>query len=79
MDFYYELINTGKVDPDKLAQAEDALEKGLFICQQEFEKALKMFHEIHFDSADASGAIVVKIEIEDNGCEVVLDCEKIES
>jgi len=78
MNFYYELTNAEHLDEEKQEFAERALEQGAFVCQQEFEKILDMYHEIHFDSADASGAKVTSIEFDDDDVYVTLDCSEIE-
>ena len=74
MEFYYELENADHID--NIDEIERALEMSAFVCQQEFERAIDLYHEIHFDSADADGAIVTDIEIDGDDVYVVLDCSK---
>lgn len=78
--YQYSLINCEHL-PEKLVEdAQEALRIRAYVCQQEFERALDMYHEINlFDLPETSGeAKVVKIEIEDNTVYVTLDCQNIE-
>jgi histidyl-tRNA synthetase len=74
MKFYYELENAEHIE--NVEEIERALEMSAFVCQQEFERAIDLYHEIHFDSADSDGAIVSDIQIDGEDVWVTLDCEK---
>jgi hypothetical protein len=77
MEFHYNLANHDHVDEEKVAQAKDALSKGLFTCQQDFERNPNTGHEIHiFGSNDVHGAYVTDIKIDGNDYYVTLDCSQ---
>ena len=77
MNFYYELENTKGMTGAEVEAAEQALESGLFVCQQEFEKMLDMYHAINLVMDADDEATVTKIEIDDDDVTVTLDCSKV--
>ena len=79
MKFYYELENTEGMTSDEVASAEQALESGLYVCQQEFEKMLDMYHAINLVMDAEDEAEVTKIEIDGDEVTVTLDCRKVKS
>jgi len=77
MNFYYELENTEGMTETDIEQAEQALENGLYVCQQEFEKTLDMYHAINVVMDAEDEAEVTKIEIDGDEVTVTLNCSKV--
>ena len=79
MEFYYELEHTEGMTESEIEAAEKALESGLYVCQQEFEKAMDMYHAINLVMDAEDEATVTKIEIDGDEVNVTLDCSKVKS
>ena len=79
MEFNYHFVNSEHIPPALLRQAEEALQKRAYVCQQEFERLLDMYHEINlFDLPETTGeAVVSGIEIDGNDANVTLDLSSI--
>lgn len=71
MNFFYEL--DGESIPEELLpQIERALAWGAYVCQQELEQALEMYHVIHIDEVQV--ATVRHIDIQGDDVFITLDC-----
>jgi hypothetical protein len=77
MDFYYELINTSGMTEEQVEQVEHALAHQAYVCQQEFEKMLDLYHEINVLMDAEDEAFISSILIEDGEVFVTLDCSRV--
>lgn len=77
MHFEYTLINTGPMTAREIEEVEDALAKRVYVCQQEFEKHLDVYHQINV-LPDADGeAFISQIKIDGDTAAVTLDCAEV--
>lgn len=77
MDYTYELKCAEQLSPAQQETILDALQRHAYVCQQEFEKYIDLYHEINV-LADANGeAFVSRIEIECDEVLVTLDCSEV--
>lgn len=79
MEFHYELTDYEQIPPEVLLGAVEALEKRAYVCQQEFERLLDMYHQINlFDTPRTVGeAVVTSIAIEGGEVFVTLSLKDI--
>lgn len=77
MNFQYKLINTEQLTAKQIKQIEAALAMQAYVCQQEFEKVLDLYHQINVLMEADDEAFISRIEIKDNDCYVELDCSKV--
>ena len=75
--FAYELVNADHLTNEQRAEIERALEARAYVCQQEFEKALDLYHEINVIAEADDEARVSRITIESDEVAVELDCSKV--
>jgi hypothetical protein len=80
-DFTYQLVNADHLTDEQRTEIEDGLYRGLYSCQQDFEKAIDMYHGINILPEANDEAYVTSIEIdgdEEYATVIVeLDCSKV--
>lgn len=80
-NFTYELINTEHLTEEQIAEIEDGLYRGLYSCQQDFERELDLGHPINVmpDAIDEAYVTSIETDGDEEYAEVYveLDCSKV--
>jgi hypothetical protein len=77
MNFTYELINAEHLTDDQRAEIEEGLYRGVYCCQQDFEREMDLGHAINVLPDAVDEAYVSGIEVSGDDVVVELDCNEV--
>jgi hypothetical protein len=75
--FTYNLINTENLTDEQIVEAEEGLYRGVYVCQQDFERLLDVGHAINLFPDAVDEAYVTVFEVDGDDVVVELDCSQI--